>query len=169
MHPLVALAEKAIAEYLEKGTVANPPDEQDETMKQKAGVFVSLKKHGQLRGCIGTFLPVTGCVAEEVIRNALAAATEDPRFAPVDMAELGDIACSVDVLSPPEKVSGPQELDPKRYGVIVTKGFRKGLLLPDLEGVDTVEEQLRIACLKAQISPGDKDIEIHRFEVRRYR
>lgn len=167
MHPLVELAKRAVEEYIVKGKIISPPKDLTPEMNEKAGVFVSLKKHGQLRGCIGTFMPVCRNVAEEIIRNAISAATEDPRFYPVEEGELPDLRYSVDLLSPPEKVSGTGELDPERYGVIVVSGGRKGLLLPDLEGVDTVEEQIRIAKMKAGIGP-DEDVDIYRFEVRRY-
>jgi AmmeMemoRadiSam system protein A len=168
MHPLVQLARKALTVYVREGKKIDPPTDLSPEMREQAGVFVSLKKFGQLRGCIGTFTPTTNNVAEEVIKNAIAAATQDPRFHPVEEDELEDITCSVDVLSEPEKVTDRSELDPRRYGVIVVKDFFKGLLLPDLEGVDTVEEQLRIAKMKAGISPSDEDYEIYRFEVSRY-
>ena len=120
-----------------------------------------------MRGCIGTFLPCCGNVAEETIKNAICAATEDPRFSLVTKEELPFITYSVDVLSPPEKISDPKELDPKKYGVIVVKGGMKGLLLPDLEGVETVEEQVRIAKMKAGIDLAES-ADIYRFRVRRY-
>ncbi len=168
MHPLVKLAKAAIEEYVGGKNIISPPVEMTEEMKEKAGVFVSLKKGGQLRGCIGTFLPSTENVAKEIVKNAISAATEDPRFNPVELNEVEDINYSVDLLSPPEKVVDISELDPKEYGVIVIKDFRKGLLLPNLEGVDTIEEQLRIVRLKAGIDPDDEDVETHRFKVRRY-
>lgn len=167
MHPLVELAKKTIEAYIMKGTVLSPPGVLTPEMSQKAGVFVSLKKHGQLRGCIGTFLPMSENVALETIRNAIAAATQDPRFSPVEEDELDALVCSVDVLTPPEKVETADDLDPRKYGVVVTSGGRKGLLLPDLEGVDTVEEQLRIAKMKAGILPHEK-ADVFRFTVHRY-
>lgn len=168
MHPLVRLAREAIERYVTEGRVIEPPSELIPEMREKAGVFVSIKKKGQLRGCIGTFLPSKRNVAEEIIHNAICAATQDPRFMPIEPLELNELTYSVDVLSPPEKIDSMEELDPKRYGVIVTSGNRRGLLLPDLEGVDTIEEQIRIASMKAGISPHE-DKEIYRFEVRRYR
>jgi AmmeMemoRadiSam system protein A len=168
MHPLVRLAKDTIESYVREGRIISPPSELIPEMKERAGVFVSIKKRGELRGCIGTFIPSTGSVAEEIIQNALSAATQDPRFPPIDASELDELEYSVDVLSTPEKVRGAKELNPKRYGVIVKSGVRKGLLLPDLEGVDTVEEQIRIAALKAGISPGE-DMELYRFEVKRYK
>ncbi|MGB9807990.1 MAG: AmmeMemoRadiSam system protein A, partial [Thermosulfidibacteraceae bacterium] len=137
-------------------------------MRERKGVFVSLKKHGELRGCIGTFLPTANSVAEEVIRNAIASATEDPRFPPVTLEELKDITISVDVLDEPEPVSSLDELDPKKYGVIVESGWKRGLLLPDLEGVDTIEQQIAIAMAKAGIRPGEP-IKIYRFKVKRFK
>jgi len=168
MHPYVELAKKAVEEYLKQGRKVPPPKELPPDMQKRAGVFVSLKKHGKLRGCIGTFLPSEDNIYQEIVRNAIAAATEDPRFYPAQEDELKDITYSVDVLSEPEKVSDISELDPKRYGVIVVKSNRKGLLLPDLEGVNTVENQLRITKMKADISPDDEEVEIFRFAVDRY-
>jgi len=173
MHPLVKLARQTIEEFTRDRKAPRettlPEDLPEEFMRERAGVFVSLKKHGELRGCIGTFLPITESIAQEVARNAVAAASEDPRFPPVSEDEMPDITCSVDVLSTPEPVADLSELDPGRYGIIVRSGFRRGLLLPDLEGVDTVERQLQIAMMKAGIAPSEKDLEIERFEVMRYR
>jgi AmmeMemoRadiSam system protein A len=122
-----------------------------------------------LRGCIGTIEPTQANVALEVIQNAISAATQDPRFPPIVPEELADLDIKVDVLGEPEPVDGLEELDPKRYGVIVksARDWRRGLLLPDLEGVDTVESQVDIARRKAGIRP-DEPIELYRFEVVRY-
>lgn len=169
MHPYVELAKRAVEEYVRHRKVVPMPEELPPDMQRRAGIFVCLKKLGQLRGCIGTFLPCEKNIYREIVRNAISAATEDPRFYPVEEDELEDIVYSVDVLSEPEKIQHISDLDPKKYGVIVIKGSRKGLLLPDLEGVDTVEEQLRIAKMKAGIHPSDEDIEILRFSVERYR
>lgn len=169
MHPYVELAKKTVEEFVKEGKVSPKPEEIPQDMRRKAGVFVSIKKRGNLRGCIGTFMPTTENIYSEIVRNAIAAATEDPRFPPVTKDELPELNYSVDILSPPEPVKSLDELDPKKYGVIVMKGWRKGLLLPDLEGVDTVEEQLRIAKLKAGIDPFDSDIEIYKFKVERYK
>ncbi|MEK6671845.1 MAG: AmmeMemoRadiSam system protein A [Nitrospirota bacterium] len=167
MHPVVELAKKAAEEHITRRRVIQPPDVLTTEMREKAGAFVSIKKHGQLRGCIGTFMPVTENVAEEIIRNAIAAATEDPRFPGIDKAEFPYLTYTVDILSSPEKVEGLGDLDPKRYGVIVVSGSRKGLLLPDLEGVDTPEQQVGIARMKAGINQSDH-ADIFRFEVMRY-
>lgn len=137
-------------------------------MKERAGVFVSLHKGGSLRGCIGTFSPTTGNVADEVIRNAIESSTRDPRFPPVMENELKELEISVDVLTQPEAVASIADLDPKCYGCIVKSGSRRGLLLPDLEGVDTVDEQIAICRRKAGI--GEKEpVELFRFKVRRYK
>jgi AmmeMemoRadiSam system protein A len=167
MHPLVELAKKAIEGYIKTGKTLSPPDALTPEMEEKAGVFVSLKKDGELRGCIGTFMPCCANVAEEIIRNAISAATQDPRFHPVEKGELPDLNYSVDILSPPEKIDHIRELDPQKYGVIIVKGGRKGLLLPALEGVKTSEEQVRIAKMKGGIGL-DEEADIYRFEVRRY-
>lgn len=170
MHSLVKLARQTVETYVNERRVIEPPSSSELTpeMKQKAGAFVSIKKHGELRGCIGTFIPSYENVAEEIIRNAICAATQDPRFHCVEKEELSELAYSVDVLTPPEEVKDLKELDSKKYGVIVSKGQRKGLLLPDLEGVDTIEEQLRIAKMKAGIYDNE-EVKIFRFEVKRYR
>ncbi len=169
-HPLVDLARRTIEEYVKNGRVIEPPSPEDmiPEMKKKAGVFVSLKKKGDLRGCIGTFLPTAENVAQETIKNAIAAATQDPRFPPVEPKELKDLEISVDVLSEPEPVESYEELDPKTYGVIVESGWKRGLLLPDLEGVDTVNHQLSIAMAKAGIHPKETT-KVYRFKVDRYR
>ncbi len=142
------------------------PQAMEPLLHDRAGVFVSLKKHGQLRGCIGTFLPVYHNLAEEIRNNALAAGLKDPRFSPVEASELPALVYSVDILAQPEP-SNKEDLDPKRYGVIVSSGSKRGLLLPDLEGVETVDQQLEIALQKAGILPGAQ-YSIERFEVKRF-
>lgn len=164
----VRLAREAVSAYVTKGKRINPPKELDDVLGQKAGVFVSLKKSGRLRGCIGTIVPTCPSVAEEIIQNAISAATSDPRFDPVEEHELDEIVYSVDVLTAPEPIQSVDELDPKRYGVIVRKGMRTGLLLPNLDGIDTVEEQVSIACQKAGLRPDEPNIKLERFEVIRY-
>jgi len=169
MHPVVGLVKNAVELYIKNGTVIRTPDGLADVMAEKGGVFVCLKKRGELRGCIGTIEPVAGCVAEEAVRNAIHAATRDGRFPPVGEEELNDLDYTVDVLCEPEEVSSPAMLDPKRYGIIVSKGARRGVLLPDIEGVETAGQQLRIAMLKAGIVPDDKDVKIKRFEVKRFK
>lgn len=168
VHPLPALAREAIKVYLEKGKVLRPPDLLTGEMKEQQGVFVSLKIKGRLRGCIGTFEPAASNVAEEVIHNAISSATRDPRFMPVTLSELDQIDISVDVLTAPERIRSADELDTERYGVIVKSGYKRGLLLPDIEGVETVKEQIDIAKNKAGIKDSE-EIELFRFEVRRYK
>lgn len=167
MHPLAQLARKAVEGYVNGRRVVEPAELVSE-MKERAGVFVSLKKHGQLRGCIGTFEPTQPNVAEEIIQNAISSATGDPRFSPVRPGELNELEYSVDVLTLPEPVEGKSRLDPKKYGVIVEAGRRRGLLLPDLEGVDSVDMQIDICRQKAGISPSEP-VRLYRFQVRRYR
>ncbi len=166
-HPLVKLARNTIAHYVRERKTIDPPRDLTPEMKQRAGTFVSLHKRGALRGCIGTFEPTCPNVAEEIIQNAISAATRDPRFPPVQDSELDDLEISVDVLSPPEPVESMAELDPERYGVIVESGWRRGLLLPDLEGVDTAEYQVKIARRKAGIG-AHEPVQLYRFEVKRY-
>ncbi len=168
MHPYVALARKAIEEYILHRKVLPLPEEVPDDMKERNGVFVCLKMGNDLRGCIGTFLPTSENLYEEIVKNAVAAATEDPRFHPLLQTELEGLHYSVNVLSAPEPVKDLSQLDPKKYGIIVIKGARRGLLLPDLEGVNTVEDQLRITKMKAGIDLGDKDVQIFRFSVKRY-
>ena len=164
----VKLARKTIETYILEGRKpAIPKDIPAEMKERKAGAFVSIHKYGQLRGCIGTILPVTECIAQEIINNAVSASTEDPRFDAITADELEWLEINVDILGDPEDISGPEELDVKRYGVIVTKGHKRGLLLPDLDGVDTVEEQISIAKRKAGIAPGEK-VTLQRFEVVRH-
>ena len=166
--PIVALARASVESIVAQGTVFPlPADAPEELTGRRAGTFVSLHEHGQLRGCIGTIAPVRKSLAEEVIRNGVAAATEDPRFAPVRPEELPHLEYSVDVLGEPEAVDNLEQLDPARYGVIVTRGHQRGLLLPDLEGVDTVFDQIAIAKQKAGIRP-DEQVHLERFEVVRH-
>jgi AmmeMemoRadiSam system protein A len=168
MHPLVRLAKDTIELYVREKKVREVRSgDLTGEMAGTAGVFVSLKIGGCLRGCIGTFQPCEPNIATEVVRNAISAATCDPRFSPVRKDELDSLEYSVDVLTPPEQVKDVKDLDPKRYGVIVQAGSRRGLLLPDLEGVDTVEYQVSIAMQKAGIPQGTP-VTLFRFEVKRY-
>ena len=168
MHPLVKLAKQTVETYVKEGKIPPPPKELTPEMKERAGVFVSIHKSGELRGCIGTFEPIQKNVAEEVISNAISSSTRDPRFPPVAPEELKDLDFSVDVLTPPKPIKDKSQLDPKKYGVIVQCGFRRGLLLPDLEGVDSVDYQIDICRQKAGIDP-DEPIKLFRFEVKRYK
>ncbi len=170
-HPLVQLAHRAVEAYVRGGRKLEPPSEYELTpeMRARAGTFVSIHEQGELRGCIGTFVPVRANVAEEVIENAIASATRDPRFPPVRASELPQLEISVDVLSEPEPISSLDELDPQVYGVIVTDatGARRGLLLPMLEQVKMAEQQVAIAREKAYIGPNEL-VRLYRFRVTRY-
>jgi len=167
----VRWAIEVIENYILNGKVIEPYDKlPKELFERKAGVFVSLHKLDKsLRGCIGTFLPTQPNLALEIRENAIAAATRDPRFNPVRPEELEEIVVSVDILHEPEPIKSMEELDPKKYGIIVISGGRRGLLLPDIEGVNDVEEQIRIACWKAGIMyPYEKPEMIYKFSVERY-
>ncbi|MGI6722219.1 MAG: AmmeMemoRadiSam system protein A [Anaerovoracaceae bacterium] len=165
----VKLARNSLENYIKTKKVIRTPDIlPPEMLDRRAGAFVSLKKDGQLRGCIGTISPVRENLAREIIENAVSAAVRDPRFSPVREDELDDLEYSVDVLDEPEHIDSPQQLDVKKYGVIVRKGGRTGLLLPNLEGVDTIEEQISIAKQKAGIQPYE-DVELSRFQVVRHK
>ena len=164
----VRLARLSVETYVTSHRRAKLPQGlPEELTARRAGAFVSLHLHGRLRGCIGTILPTADSVAEEILRNGVSACSQDPRFLPVTPEELPELEYSVDVLGSPEDISSPAELDVKRYGVIVSCGDRRGLLLPDLEGVDTVEEQIAIARQKAGIRFGEP-ITLQRFEVVRH-
>ena len=166
--PYVRLARETVETWVLERKTPDVPEWVTAEMKQdRAGVFVSIHKDGKLRGCIGTFLPTRENIAREIISNAVSASTRDPRFEPVRPEELKWLEISVDILSAPERISGTAQLDVKKYGVIVSSGSRRGLLLPDLDGVDTVEEQVDIARRKGGIPAGAK-IVLERFEVVRH-
>jgi AmmeMemoRadiSam system protein A len=167
VHSLIRLAKKTVEMYIKEGKVFKP-QKLTLQMKERAGTFVSIHKLGELRGCIGTIEPQRSNLAEEIIINAISSAVRDPRFLPITPDELKDLDYSVDVLTTPEPVKSKDQLDPKRYGLIVEAGWRKGLLLPALEGVDNVEEQLNICRQKAGIAPNEP-VKLYRFEVRRYK
>ena len=164
----VRLARLALETWVVEGRrIALPKDLPAELTQKRTGVFVSLKKDGRLRGCIGTILPVQGSVADEIARNAVSAGTRDPRFDPVTEEELPELDYSVDVLGETEPIESLADLDAKRYGVVVRSGDRCGLLLPDLPGVDTPREQVKIALEKAGIAE-DEPYRMERFEVVRH-
>ena len=166
--PYIELARRTINSYIKDNEIIEVPDDIDkELLDKKSAVFVSIHKNGNLRGCIGTIYSLTNCVAEEIINNAISAATNDPRFNKVSEDELDDLEINVDVLTTPEDIDDESKLDPKKYGVIVTSGFKKGVLLPDLEGIDTIQEQISIAKQKAGINDNEK-ISLKRFEVIRH-
>jgi AmmeMemoRadiSam system protein A len=163
----ISVARIALKNYLEKGSVGELPIKLPPEYPSKAGVFVSLKIKGNLRGCIGTIQPTRDNLVEEIANNAVNAAMHDPRFPPLRHEEFPRLSISVDVLGQLEELKDETGLDPKKYGVLVRSGSRSGLLLPDLKGVDTVEEQLAIVRQKAGISSGEQ-IKLYRFIVTRY-
>jgi len=167
VHPLVRLAKRSVESYVKQGKVVQAKRLTPE-MKPKAGVFVSIHKGGELRGCIGTIEPQRNNVAEEIIANAISSASRDPRFYPITADELKELEYSVDVLTKPKPVKSRRQLNARRYGVIVERGGRRGLLLPDLEGVESTSDQIDICRQKAGIAP-DEPVKLYRFEVKRYK
>ena len=181
MNPLVLLAKQAVENYIKEGKVIFPA----ENLSRRAGVFVTIENQGQLRGCIGTYLPTKENIAEEIIHNAIAAATEDHRFGPIQEQELSLLTYTVYILDEPEIVKDIKELNPKKYGIIIkSQGFtpgsdvifntapksyqKTGLLLPDLDGVETPDQQLNIACQKGGIDPTREEIVIYKFAVEKH-
>ena len=166
--PYVKLARLTIEEYISTGnTIEIPSNTQEELLNNKAGVFVSIHKFGSLRGCIGTIMPTTNTIAQEIITNAISASTKDPRFPKIEKEELDYLEINVDVLGEPEDIDSEEQLNVKEYGVIVTSGMKRGLLLPDLDGVDTIEQQVSIAKKKAGIK--DEPYTLQRFKVTRHK
>ena len=166
--PWVQLAWQSVESWVLYRRVMAVPEGLPETItRERAGAFVSIHKQGRLRGCIGTISPTQDSLAEEIIQNAVSASARDPRFDPIRADELKWLEINVDVLGEPEEIASEDELDVKRYGVIVSKGHRRGLLLPDLEGVETVQQQVAIARQKAGIGPKEK-VSLQRFEVVRH-
>ncbi|MBU3875815.1 AmmeMemoRadiSam system protein A [Faecalicatena sp. AGMB00832] len=164
----VQLARRTVEEYIRNhNKIEVPRGLPEEMYTRRAGVFVSIKEEGRLRGCIGTIQAVQPSIAQEIIDNAVSASTRDPRFQPIEEDELDKLTISVDVLGDTEKISSTDELDVKRYGVVVSKGYKRGLLLPNLDGVDTVEEQVAIAKRKAGIGERE-EVSMERFEVVRH-
>lgn len=186
MNHYVLLAKSAVENYVKEGKTIEPPsDLPKEFSERRAGTFVTIKKDNSLRGCIGTYLPTRPTVAEEIIRNAIAAATEDYRFEPIQKEELAELSYTVYLLSYPEPIKDIKELDPKKFGIIVKTGpftfpnekevvfdgvipYKTGLLLPDLEEVDTIEKQISIACQKGGIDLTKEKIFIYKFTVEKY-
>ena len=164
----VNLAKMTIKEYIKNNKIIEiPNDISKELLESKAGVFVTIHKFDKLRGCIGTFIPTKENIAEEIIKNSISAATQDPRFVPIKEEELDYLEIHVDILSIPENIESKEQLDPKKYGIIVKANYKTGLLLPDLDGIDTIEKQISIAKEKANIKD-DETIIIERFTVERH-
>jgi AmmeMemoRadiSam system protein A len=168
-HPLVQLARATIEHYVRTGRKLEPQEAPAGIEGGRAGAFVTIHtaSTGELRGCIGTIEPTEDTLAQEVINNAISAATRDPRFPPVEVPELDDLRIDVSVLYPPEPIESVDQLDPKVYGVIVRHGWRRGLLLPDIEGIDDAESQVRYARMKAGIG-SHEPVELQRFRVEKY-
>lgn len=164
------LARLVIETFIREGTVIEPPVDPHGVLATRAGAFVTLRfSDGQLRGCIGTIEPTHSNVAEEIVQNAISAAARDPRFPPVSTTELPHLRYGVDVLSTPEPARGPEDLDPLIYGVIIETldGLRRGLLLPRIDGIESVEEQWQAVHSKAGIRPGTP-VRVERFSVTRF-
>ncbi len=167
--PYVKLAYRAVNAWVKNRERISTEGVPEELLQEKAGVFVSIHEFNELRGCIGTILPVYPNAAEEIIRNGISACSRDPRFDPITEEELPYLEINVDVLKTPERITDKSMLDVKKYGVICSlPNGKKGLLLPDLDGVDTIEEQISIACRKGGIDPEDEDLILERFEVVRH-
>jgi len=173
MEPLVNLAKQAVESYIKENIIIVPPkDLPKDFFERKAGVFVTIEKEKELRGCIGTYLPTRQNITEEIIYNAIAAATEDYRFGPIKEEELPYLSYTVYVLSDPSwSVKNISELDPKKFGIIIkthTVSPKCGVLLPDLEGVDNAKQQISIACQKAGINPEIEEIVIYKFTAEKF-
>jgi AmmeMemoRadiSam system protein A len=173
MDDYIKLAKQTIKQYLQTGKIIDvPEDTPKELVEKRAGVFICFKNKGQLRGCIGTFLPTRLNLAQEIIQNTISAATEDNRFLPIEADELDELKVTIDVLSEPEKIADEDinQLDPKKFGILVKSedGFKSGLLLPDLKDVKTVAEQIAIACQKAGIDPYEDNFSVYKFTVERH-
>jgi AmmeMemoRadiSam system protein A len=168
-HPLVQLAWATIEAFLREGRRLSPDEAPAPVQGGPAGVFVTLHtcSTGDLRGCIGTIEPSEASIVQETINNAIAAATRDPRFPPVRPRELADLQIDVSVLYPPEPIEDVDQLDPVKYGVVVQRGYRRGLLLPDIEGIDDAETQVEYARRKAGIS-SNEPVQLFRFKVEKY-
>ncbi len=185
MSPYVELAKEAVENYIKKEKIISPAENLPKhLLARKAGTFVTIEKKGELRGCIGTYLPTRINIAEEIIRNAVAAATEDYRFNSIKKEDLPHLSYTVYILSYPKPVKNIKELNPKKFGIIVKTApfaypdedvvfdnnvpFKSGLLLPDLPGIDNVEKQFLIACQKGEIDPAKEKVYIYSFTVEKY-
>jgi len=167
-HP--ELAKKALETYIKEKRAIDPPqDLSEDCFTRKAGVFVTIEKNGELRGCIGTFKATKKNIAEEIIANAISAGTDDYRFQHVEESELIDISCIVYILEEPKLVKDLKELDAVKYGIIIISPGKFGLLLPDLDGIKTVDDQLAAACKKADIDPGKENFALYKFSAEKYK
>ena len=190
MNQHVLLAKTAVEEYIKQGKTIEPLIMLPKSFfKEKAGVFITIENQGKLRACLGTYLPTRPNVAQEIIDNAINAATKDNRFDPINEQELDQLSYSVSVLEYPEPVKDLKKLNPKKFGIIVKTApfifpenkdnqdfdfnsqpyFKAGLLLPDLEGINKPEQQFNIACQKAGINPEIEKVFIYKFKVKKFK
>ncbi len=173
MNPHNSLAKKAVETFIEKQEfISFPKNTPKKLLNQKKGVFVTIEKNGNLRACIGTYLPTQKNIAEEIIQNAVSAATEDYRFGPIKKEELSELRYTVYLLEQPQLIDNIRELNPKKYGIIVkTVGLplKSALLLPGLRGIDTIEKQISVACQKGEINPNIEKLAIYKFSVRKFK
>ena len=167
-HPYISLAQESVHHFLSHHEKLSCPDPLSVDLQTRSGVFVSIKKFKQLRGCIGTLEPCEPNLGMEIIENSLKAALHDPRFSPITADELNDLSFSIDVIRPLEKVSSVEALNPSIYGLVVRSNGKQGVLLPDLEGVGSTEEQIQICRTKGKI-PEQTPVEMYRFQVDRFR
>lgn len=177
MDQYVLLAKQAVEKYILEGKIITPTKDlprgkaglPKNFFSQKSGIFVTIEKNGELRGCIGTFLATKENIAKEIISNAIASATEDYRFETIQKEELPQLSYIVSVINEPKQIKDIKELNPKRFGIIIkTETSKSGLLLPDLEGVNTVEDQISITCRKGGINPKEEDIIIYKFTTEKH-
>lgn len=172
MNPYVLLAKEAVERFVKNEKVISPPRNlPDEFLIKRAGTFITIEKKGELRGCIGTYLSTKDNIAEEIIANAIAAASEDSRFSQIGKEELPELSYIIYILKEPEQIKNLEELNPKKYGIIVKAAgdvLKSGLLLPGLEGVNSAEQQVSIACQKGEIDPDKEKVIIYRFTVEKY-
>lgn len=184
---ILEFTKNVVESYVKTGKIVSPDkDLNEEFLNRKAGVFVTILKDGNLRGCIGTYSPTKKNIVEEIISSAVAAASEDYRFGPIKKEELSNLSYEVYILDEPELVKDIKELDPKKFGILVKAvplsfptgidvafsghlRLKSGLLLPDLDGIDTVDEQISIACQKAGINPLKEKITIYKFSAKKHK
>jgi len=170
MNPYLKLAKTALETFIKEGKIITPPKNLPKNFfQEKSGAFVSIHKGKQLRGCIGTYLPTKDNLAEEIIFNAISA-SQDPRFLPIQEEELSDLSYEVYVLEEPKLVKNLNELNPKKFGILIKSlsSFRSGLLLPGLKGINSPEQQIFFACQKAGIDPQKEKILIYKFSAKKY-
>lgn len=166
----LALARRSVELFVKDGVEAvAEPNMPDDCFIERKGVFVTLKKNKELRGCIGTFLPVSSCIAQEIVRNSISACSKDPRFPAIKEKELSQIQYEVSLLDAPQVVADPKSLDPQKDGIIVaTSSGKQGLLLPDLDGITSVDQQIAIASQKGRIDLGREKIFIYSFNTLKF-